>query len=265
MRKNIIVILFYNYLWLTTLFSCTTILCRQFDLQEKHAALSVEQPFAYFDLNESQENIQFLQSLVVDNTIQSDKPMVFNYYGDLAQLHIKIADFLLSCGNSDTDACKAAEIIHRIASNCLESLNLQEAWIAIRAFPQNSLYDLARWHIDTERLFTIQSGFLYKIVYTLKGASTLFCNAPQNARKEFFKIKSQKFPSSADQSRQKIRTEIALLFQKYTTESPQPGQGTIFIMGSETIGAIHSEPKMDRDRILQELYKIWRRSIENRF
>ncbi len=276
MNKNVILPSLCKRLLLIAFCISTEISCRQFDLQEKHASLSAAQPFAYFDLNESQEDIQLLQSLVIENVIDPNKPMVLNYYGDLTQLQQKIIEFLLSCGNSQTDSCRAAEIIHRIATNCLDALNAQEAWIAIRAFKQNSLYDIARWHIDSERLYTIKSGFLYKVACALKGAGTLLCNVPKDARKEYLAIKTKKYTLSQDQHKQKIRLEVAELLQKYRIESAQPGQGIVFIMGSEEIGAIHSEPKIDHDRIfmsiipgtheqIQELYRNWRRSIENRF
>lgn len=243
-----------------------------FDLQEKHAALSADQSFQIFDLNESPENIEFLESLVVKNCTSPTKPIVLNHYGDLENFEYQVTQLLISCGNSEQDAVQGAEIIHRIAANCLTAMNLPEAWIAIRAFEPNNMYDVQRWHIDSEHLFSLEpEQLLLKVVCSLKGPSTLLCNVPAATRKEFFTTKAQKYPNNLS-----LRTAVAQIFEHYTIESAAPGQGVIFIMGNDTIGAIHSEPKIDRPRIfmsiiagsheqIQNLYKRWHHSIESRF
>ncbi|MBV8661089.1 MAG: hypothetical protein JO129_03015 [Candidatus Dependentiae bacterium] len=276
MNKNIIANSWYNCLILIAVFTCAEILCKEFDLQQKNASLSQKQPFACFDLNISQEELQVLQSLIINETENCCKPHVLNYYGNLAQFQLKVVDYLQLLGNSKEDSLIAAEIIHKIVSDCLSALDLPEAWIAIRAFEPNDLYDIVRWHIDSERLYKINSGFLLKVVCTLKGDSTLLCNVPKNARDEFLKIQTKKYSDPKGQQGYLKRKDIADLLQIYEVESAEPGQGAIFIIGSETIGAIHSEPAIDKDRIfmsivpgtheqIQELYNRWHYIIANRF
>lgn len=276
MNKNLITNLLHNCLLLMMLFIVTEVACKEFDLQKKHASLSPEQPFAYFDLDLSQEDLQILQSLIIKKTDKPNKPTVLNYYGDLAEFQCKVVEFLQLLGNSEADSLVAAEIIHRIVNNCLSSLNLQDAWVAIQAFEPNDVYDIARWHIDSERLYKINSGFLYKIVCALKGDSTLLCNAPKIARHEFLKMLSKKYSDPKGQQGYQMRKDIAKLLQIYEIQSAQPGQGTVFIMGCESTGAIHSEPAIDKERIfmsiipgtheqIQELYKKWHYIIASRF
>ena len=254
-------------------------ICQESELRQKYAKLSKDQPYALFDLGLSPEEIYLLESLIIDEPID-DKPIVLNYYGDLEQFESQVAVFLQSFGNSQVDSEVAAQIIYKIVKNCCASMGVNEAWVAIRAFKKNHLYDVARWHIDSERLYTPQRGaILYKIACAFKGDGTLFCDVSDKVRTKYLTMRSQSYvktKGTREQAAALIRGDIAKLLKGYKVTSASKGQGAIFIMGDEKTGAIHSEPVMDKDRIfmsiipgtheqIQDLYKNWHQVIANRF
>ena len=268
-----------NCLLLAIIFIFNDVACQQSELQQKYSELSKAQPFALFDLNLSQEEINILESLTIHEPI-NDKPMVLNCYGNLDQFECKVSEFLQSFGNSLEDSKIAAKIIYKIAKNCCQSMGVDEAWIAIRAFKKNNLYDIARWHIDSERLYTPRPDhILYKIACALKGDSTLFCNVSNDMRSQYLAMRSKSYvdkKKSREQAASAIRMNIAEFLQDLDVEFANAGQAAIFIMGDEKTGAIHSEPVMDKDRIfmsiipgnhqqIQELYHNWHQVIANRF
>ena len=254
-------------------------ICQQSELQKKHDQLSKDQPYALFDLGLTSYEIDILESLIINEPID-DKPIVLNYYGDLEQFESQVSDFLQSFGNSEDDSFVAAQIIYKIVKNCCEQMGVDEAWIAIRAFKKNHAYDIARWHIDSERLYTPQRGaILYKIACAFKGDSTIFCDVSDKVRTKYLTMRSQsyvKIKGTREQAAALIRGDIAKLLRSHKVISASRGQGAIFIMGDEKTGAIHSEPVMDKDRIfmsiipgtheqIQDLYKNWHQVIANRF
>ena len=264
------------FLMAMTGFIFHNLVCIDFDLQKKASQLTVAHPFAFFDLQLSQQDLDLLQSLPigVSQEFQKHETIALNHYGNLDGYQRKIFDYLISLGCDDEQAKKAAEIMYNIAHDVLISLDQPEAWIAIRSFKSNHSYDEARWHID-ESLYTSDCGYSYKIIVALKGASTLLCDAPATVRAEFFKIKST---ASYDRnhSTQSVRTRLANILQNCVVLSAKKGQAAVFIMGSEKFGAIHSEPVINESRIfmsivpgshqqITELHNKWHSLITNRF
>lgn len=250
--------------------------CVDHDLQKKVSQLTVEHPFAFFDLQISQQDLDLLQSLSigVSDEFKKHETIALNHYGTLDGYQHEIFEYLKSLGCDNDRALKAAEIMYNIVHDILISLDQPEAWIAIRSFKSNHSYDEPRWHID-ESLHTTDSGYSYKIIVALKGASTLLCNPSATVRAEFFKTRS-----TASQSRnnatQSVRTRLANLLTNSIVLSAKKGQAAVFIMGSEKFGAIHSEPVINEPRIfmsivpgnhdqITELYNKWHTLIANRF
>jgi len=250
--------------------------CIDSDLPKKVAQLTVEHPFAFFDLQISQQDLNFLQSLPigVSDQFKKHETIALNHYGNLDGYQGEIFEYLISLGCDQDRAFKAAEIMYNIVHDILNLLDQPEAWVAIRSFTSNHSYDEARWHID-ESLHTTDCGYSYKVIVALKGASTLLCNPSATVRAEFFKTRS-----TASQSRnnaaQSVRTRLANLLSNSIVLSAKKGQAAVFIMGSEKFGAIHSEPIINEPRIfmsivpgnhdqITELYDKWHTLIANRF
>ena len=256
--------------------------CNEFDLQKNYSQLSPQEPFALFDLCLSQDEIDILQSISADESINNETT-VLNVFGTLNQFEYKVIEFLKSLGNSDEDSQISAKIIDKIVKNCLNTLGFESAWITIRFFKKNSSYDIPRWHIDSESLYKPKKGYLCKIACALKGPSTIFSYVPDAVRKALFNVqsnmRSKAYASKVgtrEQRERAIRSDLDDALQSYEMLSAQPGQGAVFIMGNENTGAVHSEPAMPEDRIfmsivpgsheqIQELYKNWHIIIENRF
>ncbi len=250
--------------------------CEQSDLQKQLAQLTAEKPFDFFDLNLSKQDLQTLESIVIDeeNSFGKHETLALNHYGSLDGYLLKVSDFLQRFGNDQETACEGAQVIYTIIENCLTLSDYPEAWIAIRVFKKNHTYDEARWHID-ESLYRNDANYSYKLSCVLKGASTLLCHVTAATRIEFFKIQSNS-DSRQRQGTKSIRSRLVDLLEDSKVYQAKVGQGVMFIMGDKTIGAIHSEPKIDESRIfisivpgshdqIQELYNRWHAIIQGRF
>ena len=251
--------------------------CEEVDFQNKLAQLSVEKTFDFFDLNLSPQDIEIVQSIIIDeaNSFGKHETIALNHYGDLDGYVEKVADFLKKFGNSSEDSLAAAQVVYKIIDNCLTLSDFPEAWIAIRVFKKNKTYHEVRWHID-ESLYKTDCKYSYKLTCVLKGASTLLCDVSDETRTEFFKIQANKSQQRQYHTTKSVRSRLADLLQGHTTYQAEFGQAIMFIMGDKTIGAIHSEPAINEPRIfisivpgshdqIQELYNRWHVIIQGRF
>ncbi len=253
------------------------VVCEKSEFQNQLAQLSAEKTFDFFDLNLSPQDIEIVQSIVIDeaNSFDKHETIALNYYGNLDGYLQKVTDFLKKFGNSQEDSLAAAQVMYKIIENCLTLSDCPEAWIAIRVFKKNKTYHEVRWHID-ESLYKTDSKYSYKLTCVLKGASTLLCDVSDETRTEFFKIQANKSQQRQYHTTKSVRSRLADLLQSHTTYQAEFGQGIMFIMGDKTIGAIHSEPAIDEPRIfisivpgshdqIQELYNRWHVIIQGRF
>jgi hypothetical protein len=253
------------------------IVCEKSDFQNQLAQLSVEKTFDVFDLNLSPQDIEIVQSIMIDeaNSFGKHETIALNHYGDLDGYLEKVAYFLKKFGNSEENSLAAAQVIYKIIDNCLTMSDSPEAWIAIRVFKKNKTYHEARWHID-ESLYKTDCKYSYKLSCVLKGANTLLCDVSDETRKEFFKIQANKSQQRQYHTTKSVRSRLVDLLQGHTMHQAEFGQGIMFIMGDKTIGAIHSEPAIDESRIfisivpgtheqIQELYNRWHVIIQGRF
>ncbi len=96
---------------------------------------------------------------------------------------------------------------------------------------------------------------VYKFAATLVGSSTLFYNLPEGQRDLFI-------------SNFNDRAYLSELLDIGKAESAKNGEGVFFIVADRQIGAIHSEPKIQDNRLffsilvgseneINELYSTW--------
>jgi hypothetical protein len=231
------------------------LVCAQDDsLQINLQSLVDKKSFAFFDHGLSHDKMQLLENLTITRT------MAINNYGHLDTLESEIVDFLKSLGNNEEDAQAAAIIIYNLVMNSIISFDGGTAWVALRAFTPNELYELPRWHTDGA-FYQSKEMLCYKIAYILQGPTTLFLRLPAEIRAQFFEIQSKTFRGMTSAAIKSLsRPELDALtradriklvelvkdFQVYTVPADK---GVIFVTGDRKRAGIHSEPAMHKNRL----------------
>lgn len=200
-------------------------------IQQFLGSLGVNQPFIHFDLNLTEKEKQTLKRARVTNTT------TYETFGKIDQLQEEVNHFFQAQGNDTQLSQSIAPILERLVRETLLGVSEESAWVCLRASTPNQLFDIPRWHTDGN-FYSNSSKIPYKIVITLKGASTLFCSLPPKLRKKF----------NAMQSDQNSRLKMVELIQPIGTTSPKFGQGCIFVVGTE-YAAVHSEPPIHNERL----------------
>lgn len=205
-------------------------------LQKQLPNLHPTMPFVHFDLGLSDEHKKILQKLILN------KQGSYNTFGNFDEMISQVTAFLKSLGNTNTTASTVAQIIHDIVMQVLCTLNSESAWVAIRCFKKQDTFKIPRWHTDGQNPMVYAIGCSCKIVCTLKGPSTRFCNVPETVRNEFDLI-----ASTSDINNPVTRQKLCNLLSSSIVETAQPYQATMFLMGD--YAAIHSEPDIVQDRL----------------
>lgn len=183
-------------------------------MREKIEMLGEESGFVFVDLAISEDDLELFRQLQINVTRQ------YNLFGNLDRLRDELSIFLREIGDNEESLIqKITRVIFQIASNVKEASNKEAVWVCIRASTPNHLFDVPRWHQDGYYFFPY-AGFVFKFAAALKGNPTLFC-------------------SHLDERG----------FSGQEIKSPCLGQGAFFIVGDKERGAVHSEPKIDSERL----------------
>ncbi len=222
--------------WLLTLLLCSTL--QASPLQEKEIVQEIWSefsslvPMSYtcFDLGLTKEDLEVFESLHIS------QGMVYNQFGELALLKSECLQFLRDvCNNEEALIQAASEIIEKIVFNVSKASQKETAWISLRAYTPNEVYNTPRWHTDGS-YYAPDYGAQYKFATTLKGPSTYFMPLDEEMR-------------SLYEDHSDDRAFLAEVFQKDEAEQPRIGQGAIFVVGNSRFSALHSEPKIDSQRL----------------
>jgi hypothetical protein len=199
------------------------------NMREKTNLLGKEKNFCFVDLGISEEDLELIQQLNITASGQ------YNRFGNLHLLRDELPHFLRkNCSNSEPLTQKIADIIFQIASHVQKASNKETAWICVRVSTPNPAFDMPRWHQDGY-YYSPYAGFAFKFAVALKGNPTLFYQLPQEMR--------ELFHSSSD------REFLSTLLKRDKIESPKSGLGVFFLVGDKESAAIHSEPKIDSERL----------------
>lgn len=220
-------------------------------MQEKIQMLGEGQSFAYVDLELTDADFFLLDKLKINFNAQCDR------FGNLHLLKDELPAFLRKIGNDEEEVIQAAaEIITKTVYNLTNASNKNSAWVSVRASTPNHSYDMPRWHIDGSYYGpSPYPGIVFKFAAVLKGPSTLLYNLPDEMREIF-------------NSNRNHREHLSQLLDLNNAESPKKGEGVFFIVADAQIGAVHSEPKENENRLffsilvgdeseINELYLNW--------
>lgn len=193
--------------------------------------------FAFADLGLSADELALIAKLKFDLSPGTNKN--YDRFGDLHLLVEELPNYLRSIGNDDKAVIQAVtDIIYRTAQNVLLATDKPSAWVTVRATTPNHEFDLPRWHMDGKYydLLNPNPEMLFKFAAVLKGRPTLLYHLTPELRTIF-------------NAHWTDRVYLSKLLDINSTVSPQKGQGVFFIVGDTELGAAHSEPKMDTDRL----------------
>lgn len=153
------------------------------------------------------------------------------------------------------------------AHEFLRSQGLHHYWLTIRASRPTPEFDEPRWHTDDHFFNPAQSDTavgLWKLCTTLLGPGTLFAADGHRARKRLRSVKadarkrqSQHVCSSircaaCGKTSDEVRAEMARVLNDVVVAQPATGEAVFFRVGGKE-GAVHSEPRIDCDRVFVNL------------
>jgi hypothetical protein len=200
------------------------------DMQKQLGDLDENRTFSFVDLGLAKQDLELINGFKVESSAQ------YNCFGNLGLLQDELPVFLRRIGTNDEQLIqKITQIIFEVASRVRLASDKETAWVCVRASTSSPMFDMSRWHWDGYYYFPY-SGFAFKFAMVLKGNPTLFCQVTNDLRKTV-------------QIHFNDREFLSNLLDKSFIESPHMGQGAFFIVGDKNSAAVHSEPKMDGERL----------------
>jgi len=155
------------------------------------------------------------------------------------------------------------------AHDFLRTQGLHHYWLTIRASRPTSEFDEPRWHTDDHFFNPAQSDTasgLWKLCTTLLGPGTLFAADGHRARRCLRGIKDTAKKrqgqhlclaircAACGKTSDEIRAEMARVVRETRMVVAQPAAGeAVFFRVGGMEGAVHSEPKIDCDRVFVNL------------
>jgi len=207
--------------------------------------------FSNFDLELSPSQINAIEHIQVSDA------SYYESYGTLDNK--KVQKYIENLDPTNKEYAKeVADTISYIVSSALKGFNQEASWVSIRPSTSNNYFDIPRWH--TDGCYYLADGMhpQYKIVLTLKGPGTLFYNLPDNLRDRFNELQyiaPEEFKShNLEKEMMEQRIERAQLIDNSKIIKGEVGKGYIFTACEQKYATVHSEPKMDGQRLFISIY-----------
>jgi len=215
-----------------------------------HEAVASTDAIVHFDLSLKPKEVAAFQALQIKGH------RIYSNYGDLADILREVSVFLELLGNSSETSNIISEAINRLTHDTVRAFNTETAWVELRASLPHTAFDIPRWHQDGYH-FLPHRGTQRKVVFTPKGARTLFARFPRKVQAEIVKrARGIEFDDL------KGRAALAQMVEsKGSTESASTLQGSIFTAGSKD-AAIHSEPPIRESRLFISVVPGSRKQIQ---
>jgi hypothetical protein len=227
------------------------------EMKNKTTHLGKNNSFVYVNLGITNNELELIERLKFDH-LKAGETVQYDRFGELQLLEQELPYFLKNIGDNDELVINATtKVIARLVQQVVNASNKNTAWVCVRASTPTPTFDIPRWHIDGQYYgFNRPSTELvFKFAAALKGNSTLLYDLPANQRDLFF----------ANMDNRNFLSEFLDLNK---AESPKKGEGVFFIVANKDMGAVHSEPKIQENRLffsilvgdesdIEELYLRW--------
>jgi hypothetical protein len=208
--------------------------------------------FQMFQIDYSKEEKDAIHNFNVKNAGEFKE---FNYYGNSLDEEA-VKKFLKKLGDNDIKEIDLiTKIIFRLLSTITKGYKTDHYWIAIRIVDFSHDFDIPRWHIDGK--YFGEKLNQSKFVTVVKGSGTLLKDNTPELKNVFHQIRGeyrkeiQNVLFNTDEwtkINNKYRKKFADELQPFETKQLSNDDGLIFFAGDEN-SAIHSEPKMDSQRM----------------
>ncbi|MCE2716213.1 MAG: hypothetical protein ACK4V2_04255 [Pseudomonadota bacterium] len=207
--------------------------------------LNTKKSFIDFNLGLTKAEKQQLEKIVV-------RPCdCYDNYGDLSKLVVDLTIYFESLGNDYDSSHKVAISIHKIVERIVKDLEIESFWLTMRLPNKSDMYNIPRWHTDGY-YYPPYKGRVPKVVFTLKGPTTLFYSASSDDRKVYDEIFYRRVEDQNDYyygNTIEGRNDLVKIINNSNVHQPLLQTGTVYIVGDKTSAAIHSEPTIHEDRI----------------
>lgn len=166
----------------------------------------------------------------------------------------QIQEFLEQLGNDNEKSKLIVNIlINKIIKQYLIGNQSDSLWFTIRTYDRaTASYIIPRWHTDGNFYKPNEiDPYQLKLAGVFKGPATLFKKYNSELQTKFKSLYKELYSNFDYKDREKDISNRKILdneFKNYEQTSSKFDQVVIFIVGSETRSAIHSEPNIDRER-----------------
>lgn len=155
----------------------------------------------------------------------------------------------------------------RAAHAFLRARGVRHYWLTVRASQPTPDFDTPRWHTDDHFFDPPRSDDargLWKLCATLQGPGTLFAADGARARRALRRAKDSARTAQREhvcstvrcaacgRTSDAVREEVAVKLAGEKVVQPGSGEMVFFRLGGRE-GAVHSEPRIDRDRVFVNL------------
>ena len=138
-------------------------------------------------------------------------------------------------------------IIKKLIKNITSAHNSDSYYIIIRIQEKTTFFDIPRWHCDGF-YFKNRNRIQHKFLTTIKGNTTLILDTTKKEKDYYNILENYKNKSILDVNDMEYRKYIADNIKGKKINMTN-NQGIMFIAGDKDNCLIHSEPKIDKDRI----------------
>jgi hypothetical protein len=220
--------------------------------------------FQLFDINYSNQEQECIDNIKIKDYHS------YNYNGSISGLNALNA-FLSDIGhNTKEDIDNLEQIILNLIKKVLKGYKMEDFHLIIRASAPFNEYDIPRWHRDGS--YTVPTVITSKFATVLKGPGTLFIKSSTSTSEKFNEIQEREYEERRESTYEE-QQEINKRYRPIYAALPKNGdmvqsgknQGVIFFANSGGVqGAIHSEPKMNNDRIFISIVPGTKENIDER-
>jgi hypothetical protein len=223
--------------------------------------------FKLFNINYTEKEQECINKIKINVDNDFDD---YSYYGSINKIS-GINTFLLKIGNNTKEEIdKLEKIILKLLKKVLDGYQTEYFWMDIRVSSPSNDFDSPRWHQDGP--YFDRTIITSKFVTTLKGPGTLLIKSTKKVSNIYNTIRDTIYKEIRKTNNQDEQIKIhhkyrPIYADKLKNEKiiqVKNNQGVIFYANSGGIdGAIHSEPKVDDNRIFISILPGTKENIES--